>query len=281
MQPDPFADRLGTTIKQAFETAEPEAKAQKAQQLFASLPEYGQYQGNLCPVILGDRPGRPEFPVLKPPRLVPRRRISKNPQGRIALLHAIAHIELNAIDLALDMAIRYAHKHMPFDFVHDWLSVAADEGRHFMLLSDRLKSLDSHYGALDAHDGLWEAALKTKNDVLARLAIAPLVLEARGLDITPQLITRMKQVEDDASAEIFHIIMTDEVRHVAVGKKWFDYVCGCERRDPISTWQQLVMRYFNGALKPPFNIDARNAARFSAAFYSPLAAAQATGKTLF
>jgi uncharacterized ferritin-like protein (DUF455 family) len=275
-----LAEGLGAAIRLAFDTAVPEDKAQKAQKLFASLPDYGTFCGTILPVRLADRPGRPDRPELKPPRLVPRRRISKHPKGRIALLHAIAHIELNAIDLALDMAIRYADQNMPFDFVHDWLSVAADEGRHFMLLSDRLKALDSHYGALDAHDGLWEAALKTKDDLLARLAIAPLVLEARGLDITPQLITKMEQAEDSPSAQIFHIIMTDEVRHVAVGKKWFDYVCGCERRDPISTWQMLVTRYFNGALKPPFNIDARNAARFSAAFYGPLAAAQAKSEML-
>ena len=277
---DQFAHTLSSAIKQAFDTASAELKAQKAQQLFASLPDYGTYYGKPCPISIADRPGRPVLPVLKPPRFVPRRRISKNPNGRIALLHAIAHIELNAIDLALDMAIRYADKQLPFDFVHDWLSVANDEAKHFMLLSDRLKSLDSFYGELYAHDGLWEAALITKDDLLGRLAIAPLVLEARGLDITPQLISKMRQVDDDASAEIFQIIMTDEVRHVAVGKKWFDYVCGCDRLDPISTWQQRVTRYFKGALKPPFNIDARNAARFSAAFYGPLATAQAQGNAI-
>ena len=169
------------------------------------------------------------------------------------------------------MVVRYAQAKLPYDFVLDWLSVAADEGRHFTLLADRLETLDSHYGALYAHDGLWEAALKTKDDLPGRLAIAPMVLEARGLDVTPQLIAKMKGVEDDASADILQIIMTDEVGHVAIGKKWFDYVCGCERLDPISTWQQLVTRYFRGELKPPFNIDARKAARFSAAFYSPLA----------
>ena len=131
--------------------------------------------------------------------------------------------------------------------------------------------LDSHYGALVAHDGLWQAAEATKDDLAGRLAIAPLVLEARGLDITPQLITKLTQVGDETTAACFEIIMTDEIGHVAIGKKWFDYQCGMERADPISRWQGLVGKYFHGQLKPPFNIDARNAARFSAAFYQPLA----------
>ena len=145
-----------------------------------------------------------------------------------------------------------------------------------MLLSDRLESLDSFYGALPAHDGLWEAALATRDDLAGRLAIAPLVLEARGLDVTPQLIDKVKSVGDEASAEILQTIMEDEVGHVATGKRWFDFVCGCERRDPISSWQGLVRHYFKGDLKPPFNIEARKAARFSAAFYGPLAAGRSS-----
>ena len=145
-----------------------------------------------------------------------------------------------------------------------------------MLISDRLESLDSFYGALPAHDGLWEAALATRDDLAGRLAIAPLVLEARGLDVTPQLIDKVKSVGDKTSAEILQIIMEDEVGHVATGKRWFDFVCGCERRDPISSWQGLVKHYFKGDLKPPFNIEARKAARFSAAFYGPLAAGRSS-----
>lgn len=260
---------IADAVKDAFETTDARKKAAKAQLIYAQALESDAQPVSVLPLL--DRPGRPDTPQLMPPKDVPRRRISRTPQGRIALLHAIAHIELNAIDLALDMVVRYAQAKLPYDFVLDWLSVAADEGRHFTLLADRLETLDSHYGALYAHDGLWEAALKTKDDLPGRLAIAPMVLEARGLDVTPQLIAKMKGVEDDVSADILQIIMTDEVGHVAIGKKWFDYVCGCERLDPISTWQQLVTRYFRGELKPPFNIDARKAARFSAAFYSPLA----------
>ena len=139
------------------------------------------------------------------------------------------------------------------------------------MLSDRLANFSAAYGDLPAHDGLWQAADATKHDLLARLAIAPLVLEARGLDVTPTMIDRLKSVGDDETANALGIIMTDEITHVSVGKRWFDYMCGMDRLDPVSTWHRLVKRYFHGDLKPPFNIAARNAARFSAAFYGPLA----------
>ncbi len=264
---------ISPAIITAYNCADPQLKARQTASLFDSL-QGGQYD-HAGPAWLADRPGRPEHPELLAPRYVPRRRITRNRTGRIALLHALAHIELNAIDLALDIAVRFHSYGLPFDFVRDWLSVASDESRHFLLLSDRLRALDSFYGALPAHDGLWEAAVKTSDDLLGRLAIAPLVLEARGLDVTPQLIEKMQAVDDDLSAGILSVIMQDEIGHVAMGKKWFDYVCGCERLDPVSSWQQLVRRYFNGVLKPPFNIPARTAARFSAAFYGPLAAEQA------
>ena len=254
----------------AFNCPDTKKKAELTRALFKEVND-GQYNCVL-PCFFPDRPGRPNKPELLAPKHVPRRRISTGRTGRVALLHAIAHIELNAIDLALDMAGRYAAYGLPFDFVRDWLFVANDEAKHFMLLSDRLESLDSFYGALPAHDGLWEAALATRDDLAGRLAIAPLVLEARGLDVTPQLINKVKSVGDEASAEILQIIMEDEVGHVATGKRWFDFVCGCERRDPISSWQGLVKQYFKGDLKPPFNIEARTAAKFSAAFYGPLAA---------
>ena len=217
-----------------------------------------------------DRPGRPARPELKPPRDVPRRRIGPSAGGRIALLHAIAHIELNAIDLALDMACRYADADLPRAFFDDWLGVADDEARHFLMLNDRLAKLDATYGDLPAHDGLWQAAQETAHDLLARLAIAPLVLEARGLDVTPAMIDRLRAVGDDESADAFAIIMHDEVGHVGVGKRWFDYVCGLQRLDPVSSWHRLVGTYFRGPLKPPFNIAAREAAGFAAAFYQTM-----------
>ena len=264
---------ISPAILAAFTCPDPLEKAQLAQEIYTDL--CAQAYDHATPIDIGLRPGRPDSPELLAPRFVPKRRITKASTGRIALLHAIAHIELNAIDLSLDIAVRYADYRLPFDFVRDWMSVASDEGRHFTLLHHRLKDLGSHYGALSAHDGLWEAAVKTAPDLAGRLAIAPLVLEARGLDVTPQLITKMREVEDHASAEILEVIMHDEVGHVGTGKRWFDYVCGCERRDPISSWQSLVKQYFNGALKPPFNVPARTAAKFSSAFYGPLAAEQA------
>jgi uncharacterized ferritin-like protein (DUF455 family) len=218
-----------------------------------------------------DRPARPDRPVLCPPRDVPSRRITTSAAGRVALIHAIAHIELNAVDLALDMACRFVGESLPDDFYHDWLGVADDEARHFLMLDDRLRQLGASYGDLPAHDGLWQAADATKHDLLARLAIAPLVLEARGLDVTPAMIDRLNAVGDDETAAALGVIMRDEVGHVAVGKRWFDYVCGLRRLDPVSKWHSLVKRYFHGDLKPPFNIAARQAARFAAAFYRPLA----------
>ncbi|MGB2533914.1 MAG: ferritin-like domain-containing protein [Candidatus Puniceispirillum sp.] len=217
-----------------------------------------------------DRPGRPPLPELRPPRDVPKRRITGGVAGRVALIHAIAHIELNAIDLALDMACRYTDQSLPRDFYDDWLSVADDEARHFLMLNDRLALLDAQYGDLPAHDGLWQAAQETAHDLLGRLAIAPLVLEARGLDVTPTMINKLNDVGDHESATALGIIMHDEVGHVLIGKRWFDYVCGMHRRDPVSSWHMLVKRYFKGPLKPPFNIEAREAAHFSAAFYGPL-----------
>jgi len=260
---------ISPALRVAFDCPDAVEKAHMVRKIVSELHQ-GLYKA-AQPIDMPDRPGRPAHPKLLPPKDVPRRRISAAPAGRIALIHAIAHIELNAIDLALDMAARFTKHHLPFDFVKDWLSVADDEARHFLMLNNRLVDLESSYGALAAHDGLWQAAEATKDDLAGRLAIAPLVLEARGLDITPQLITKLNNVGDTETAACFEIIMIDEVGHVAIGKKWFDYQCGMERADPISRWQGLVRQYFHGQLKPPFNIDARNAARFSAAFYKPLA----------
>ena len=260
---------LSSYIVAALETADPHKKANATRQIVAAwranqITELGQIRPP-------DRPARPVKPSLLPPRGVPRRRITAGNTGRVALLHAIAHIELNAIDLALDMACRFVEQSLPKDFYSDWLGVADDESRHFLMLSDRLAQIGAAYGDLPAHDGLWQAADATKDDLLARLAIAPLVLEARGLDVTPAMIEKLTNVGDSDSAAALGIIMADEVGHVAVGKRWFDYVCGLGRLDPVSSWHRLVTNYFHGDLKPPFNIAARRAAKFSAAFYGPLA----------
>lgn len=213
-----------------------------------------------------DRPARPERPLLHPPAAMPRRRLGGR-QGRVAMLHAIAHIELNAIDLAWDLIGRCVGLDLPRAFFDDWVSVAHDEARHFRALSDRLDQLDACYGDLPAHDGLWEAAERTRDDPLARLAIVPLVLEARGLDVTPPMIERLERAGDPESAAILQMIYTEEIGHVAAGMRWFQHMCRLRNLAPRQAWQQLVARYFAGQLKPPFNRDARDQAGFPVEFY--------------
>jgi uncharacterized ferritin-like protein (DUF455 family) len=217
-----------------------------------------------------DRPARPDAPRLLLPRDLPKRKISAARAGRVALLHAIAHIELNAIDLAWDIIARFADQGLPRAFFDDWVGVADEESKHFALLADRLTLLGTAYGDLPAHDGLWAAAESTAQDLLARLAVVPLVLEARGLDVTPAMTKRLRAVGDDPSADILDVIYRDEIGHVAVGKRWFDHVAKARGLEPVASWQGLVRQFFKGGVKPPFNIPAREAAGFSAAFYGPL-----------
>ncbi|MDG1859611.1 MAG: ferritin-like domain-containing protein, partial [Emcibacteraceae bacterium] len=215
------------------------------------------------------RPGRPEKPELLSPHNMPKRRKAKSNAGRIAMLHAIAHIELNAIDLAWDMVLRFG-KDMPKEFIDDWVKVADDEARHFKILNDLLIEMDSFYGALPAHDGLWQSAEETAHDLLARLAIVPLVLEARGLDVTPTLINKFNSAGDQKSVSALEIIYRDEIDHVRAGQRWFHYLCEKKTLDPQKTYQELVNKYFKGSLKPPFNKQARDAAGFEEDYYLPL-----------
>lgn len=206
---------------------------------------------------------------------MPRRRLS-SAAGRVALLHAVAHIEFNAIDLAFDMAARFAPAIDAADldadrFVADWIGVGADEARHFDLVCDRLKALGAAYGDLPAHGGLWEAADATADDALARLAVAPMVLEARGLDVTPDMIAKLKAVGDDESAGVLQVIYRDEIGHVATGRRWFDALCAARGSDPETTFKRLVRARFRGLLKPPFNTEARAAAGLPERYYAPLA----------
>ena len=220
------------------------------------------------------RPARPERPVLHPPREMPRRRNFGSPAGRIALLHALAHIELNAIDLAWDLVARFSHAGLPCAFFDDWLGVAAEEAEHFALLASRLDALGSAYGALPAHDGLWEAAAATAHDLIARLAVVPLVLEARGLDVTPEMMLRLERADDPESAAILARIYRDEIGHVAVGWRWFDRLCRARGLDPEAAFHDRVGRYFKGVLKPPFNREARDQTGLPAAYYERLAGSQ-------
>ncbi|MFD2261467.1 ferritin-like domain-containing protein [Lacibacterium aquatile] len=218
----------------------------------------------------GPRPARPDRPELLPPNAVPRRRLSRGTQGRVALLHALAHIELNAIDLAWDILARFTAVPMPEGFYADWLTVADEEAIHFLLLADRLAELGAAYGDLAAHDGLWQAAERTSDDLLARLAIVPMVLEARGLDVTPQMIERLEAVEDPASAAILKRIHDDEIGHVASGRRWFDHLALERGFEPRATWQEIVTERFRGGLKRPFNEPSRTKADFPADWYEPL-----------
>lgn len=216
-----------------------------------------------------DRPARPDRPELIAPRDMPRRRLGGT-KGRIALLHALSHIELNAIDLAFDIVARFGAS-MPRDFTHDWVSVGGEEGKHFNLLRARLESFSAQYGDLPAHDGLWEAAYETRNDLLARLAVVPLVLEARGLDVTPPMIDKLQKAGDPESAEILGIIYEEEKGHVAAGSRWFSFICDRDGLEPSDMFHDRVNRFFRGQLKKPFNDAARIAAGLPKKFYEPLA----------
>lgn len=216
-----------------------------------------------------DRPARPAKPELMLPKHMPRRRNIGRQANMVALLHAIAHIEFNAIDLAWDIVARFG-RDMPRDFTDDWVRVADDEARHFTLLTERLSSYDAAYGDLPAHDGLWQSAMDTAHDLKARLAIVPLVLEARGLDVTPSIIARFDKAGDGESAQALNIIYDDEISHVHAGKKWFTYLCDKDKTDPKVCYQELVRKYFKGRIKPPFNKEARAQAGFDEEFYLPL-----------
>jgi uncharacterized ferritin-like protein (DUF455 family) len=202
---------------------------------------------------------------------MPKRRAGGSLAGRIALLHALAHIELNAIDLAWDLIARFSGEALPQDFFDDWVRVADEESLHHVLLAGRLESYGAGYGDLPAHDGLWQAAEVTAHDLLARLAVVPLVLEARGLDVTPVMIASLERAGDPESAAVLQTIYRDEIGHVAIGRRWFETLCDSRGLLPVTTYHDLVRRYFKGVLKRPFNAAARDEAGLGAAFYEPLA----------
>ncbi|WP_428428825.1 ferritin-like domain-containing protein [Pararhizobium sp.] len=218
-----------------------------------------------------DRPGRPEKPELIPPRQMPKRALTTD-KGRIALLHAIAHIELNAVDLALDIVARFATEAVPNSFFDGWMKVAFEEAKHFRMVRDRLRQLGADYGDLPAHDGLWQAAHDTRNDLTARLAVVPLILEARGLDVTPALQAKMREAGDMESAAVLDVIYEDEKGHVAVGAKWFRFLCARQKKDPAAAFQALVRANFRGPLKAPFNDIARAEAGLTPSFYRSMTA---------
>jgi uncharacterized ferritin-like protein (DUF455 family) len=212
------------------------------------------------PVEVIGPPGRPIRPELVDASRVSRRRLGSE-AGRAALIHAITHIEFNAINLALDAAYRF--RGMPSDFYQDWVSVAADEARHFGLLQNRLRESGFEYGDFPAHNGLWEMAEKTAGACLVRMALVPRVLEARGLDVTPGMIERLKAVGDKETVAVLEIILAEEIRHVAIGTRWFRYCCEQDGLEPLATFLKLLKRYYASPLRGPFNLDARYQAGFS------------------
>ena len=259
---------VAQAVRTVLLTAEPKAKVAAARNAARDW-RLGRLAHDFD-VAMPDRPAWPAEPELLPPNRMPKRGRGGSERGRTALIHALAHIEFVAIDLAFDMAGRFGAQ-FPRGFTDDWMQVGADEAMHFALLDRRLRQLGSHYGAMPAHGGLWEAADATAQDAAARLAVVPMVLEARGLDVTPVTIERFEAAGDEATARILRRILSDEVRHVAAGTRWFESCCAERRIAPQTEWRSLLERYFGGAVKPPFNDSARATAGLTRDYYAALA----------
>lgn len=261
------AEDLRAAALAALRLADPEQKAAAARALWDAPPAVD------CAVQIEEPaglPGRPPRPELVPPGRVAARGAGSR-EGRAALLHALAHIEFNAINLALDAIWRFAG--LPADYYRDWLRVAAEEALHFGLLRERLRAHGHDYGDFAAHDGLWAMAAKTRGDVLARMALVPRTLEARGLDASPQVRAKFAAAGDAASAAVVDTILHDEIGHVAVGNRWFGWLCRERGLEPTPTAARLAVEYGAPRLRGPFNLAARRAAGFDEAELAPLEAA--------
>jgi uncharacterized ferritin-like protein (DUF455 family) len=257
---------VAQAIRAALLTGEARAKVKAARALVRAWR-----RGDLKWDLTAAMPDRPTWPVgleLLAANRMPKR--GGSGAKAVALWHSLAHIEFVAIDLALDMAGRFGAQ-MGWEFVDDFLSVAADEAMHFAVIDRKLRTLGSAYGALPAHAGLWEAAFETRHDVAARLAVVPMVLEARGLDVTPGMRDRVLAQGDSRGARLLERILDDEIRHVAVGARHFIAHCECAGIPPQNHWKTLVTRHFRGGLKPPFNDSARLAAGLSREYYAEVA----------
>lgn len=262
----PRPDSLSIGLR-VLQTADPVCKARLTLAAVAALRGGGPLGRPCVPPV---EPARPVLPRLVAPKDLPKRRKAGTRETLAVMLHALAHIELNAIDLAWDILLRFPDVGWPGPFYAQWLKVAADEARHFLLLRQRLSALGYAYGDFAAHRGLWQAAMDTAADPLGRLAVVPLVLEARGLDVTPGMIARSLKAGDILTARIMRVIYADEITHVQTGKRWFDWLCRQQGLDPLPTWQARVRQYFHGDLKPPFNESARDQAGLSPSYYWPL-----------
>ena len=256
-----MTDSLFDQAADVLAMADPEQKAERAVRMRSDwLAGHLGLDAAGPPEPIGE-PGRPPCPPLVPPRELARRGLGSE-EGRAALVHAVAHIEFNAINLALDAVYRF--RGQPAEYYGDWLRVAAEEASHYRMLVARLAQLGYCYGDFPAHNGLWEMARDTAHDVLVRMALVPRVLEARGLDVTPGMIDRLRRHGDVETVAVLEVILREEVEHVAIGSRWFRHAC--EQRDlpPEETFRELLATYMTGKLRGPFNVAARMRAGFSA-----------------
>lgn len=251
---------LFASSRRGLALSDPAAKCTAVAELAAAWDEGALRRDDGAAVEPIGPPGRPNRPELVDASRVPRRRLG-SAEGRAALVHAIAHIEFNAINLALDAAYRF--RGMPAAYYGDWISVAADEARHFQLLDRRLGAMGYAYGDFPAHNGLWEMAENTADSCLVRMALVPRVLEARGLDVTPGMIERLESAGDHETVAALRVILAEEVRHVAIGTRWFRSCCEREGLEPTATFLDLLERRYSGTVRGPFNLEARYAAGFS------------------
>jgi uncharacterized ferritin-like protein (DUF455 family) len=205
-------------------------------------------------------PGRPEKPELVPPLQVPKRKMD-SVEGRVSLLHALAHIEFNAMNLALDAIWRFPN--MPKEYYEDWLKVAKEESYHFSLIHEHMQSFGFSYGDFPAHNSLWEMVERTSDSVIARMALVPRTMEARGLDAVPGIRDRFKQIKDAKAVEILEIILRDEIGHVFIGNRWFNFLCANDGLSPITAYRELAQKYRAPTLRGPFNVEARHQAGFT------------------
>ncbi len=257
---NPVDDNLFEQTLACLAIADPYAKASSVQALYRRWCNNELDTASRQEPVAVPQPGRPERPRLVSPRKVPKRGFN-SPQARLRLAHAIAHIEFNAINLALDAVYRF--REMPDDFYSDWLRVAAEESSHFLMLAVYLKDRGSHYGEFDAHNGLWEMAVKTDHDVMVRMALVPRVLEARGLDVTPGMIMKLRAAGAHQLVDILEIIHKEEIGHVLIGTRWFYYVCQLRGLQPREVFTDLLDDYMKGGIQGPFDHESRLQAGFS------------------
>lgn len=248
-----------STVYECLMTQELDAKVKKLQELQEYWSEDAFEFSPTAEIHRVPDAGRPELPILVSPKDLPKRRLGSK-EGQIALMHSIAHIEFNAVNLALDAIYRF--QNMPRAYYQDWLGVAGEESYHFQMVREHLYHLGAEYGDLTAHNGLWLTTYETDHDPLVRMALVPRTLEARGLDVTPPMLQKLRAIGDKRGVEILKILLRDEIGHVEVGTRWFRYLCAERGLNPFNTFKEILENYYHGDLRGPFNMEARIAAGF-------------------